>query len=195
MGMAMLIAGLVIFIAVHLFVTRRGERDALIGWIGIAPYKIAFSLISAAGLLLIIFGFGAYRATGWVVVWDPPVWARHLAIPLMWLAFIALVAAYIPGNIKRVLKHPMLVGVKLWALAHLLANGDLGSMLLFGSLLAWAVYDRISLKYRTDAGGPPIPAGGVKNDVVAVVVGSILFAAFGYVFHPLWIGVPVFGTS
>ena len=129
-----------------------------------------------------------------IEVWSPPIWTRHLAIPLVWLAFICLVAAYVPGDIKRVLKHPMLVGVKLWALAHLLANGDLGSMVLFGSLLAWAVFDRISLKHRTDPGGPPIPVGGRKNDAVAILIGTILFAAFGYVFHPLWIGVPVFGT-
>jgi len=93
------------------------------------------------------------------------------------------------------LRHPMLVGVKLWAVAHLIANGDLGSIILFGSVLAWAVYDRISLKRRSDPGGPPIPYGGLTNDIIAVVVGTIIYLAFGLVLHPLWIGVPVFGSA
>ena len=107
---------------------------------------------------------------------------------------IAVVAAYIPGDIKRVLKHPMLVGVKIWAAAHLCANGDLGGIILFGAVLAWAVYDRITLKRRTDPGAPPIPAGGRRNDIIAIVVGTILYLALGFVFHPLVIGVPAFGT-
>ena len=88
----------------------------------------------------------------------------------------------------------MLVSVKLWALAHLITNGDLGSILLFGAILAWAVYDRISLKTRPEGGIPSIVAPGGKNDAVAILIGTIIFLAFGYVFHPLWIGVPVFGT-
>lgn len=194
MGFVLLILGLAVFIGAHVFVTRRDARADLIARLGEGPYKGLFSLVSLAGLALIVLGFAMYRREGMIEIWSPPIWARHLAIPLVWLAFICLVAAYIPGDIKRVLKHPMLVGVKLWALAHLLANGDLGSVVMFGSLLAWAVYDRISLKYRTDPGGLPIPIGGRKNDVVAILIGTILFAAFGYVFHPLWIGVPVLGT-
>jgi len=194
MGFALLILGLVVFIAAHVFVTRRDDRAAMIARIGERPYKGLYSLVSLIGLVLIIYGFAMYRRSGIIEVWSPPIWTRHLAIPLVWLAFICLVAAYIPGDIKRVLKHPMLVGVKLWALAHLLSNGDLGSMVLFGGLLAWAVFDRISLKHRTDPGSPPIPVGGRKNDAIAILIGTILFAAFGYVFHPLWIGVPVLGT-
>jgi hypothetical protein len=114
---------------------------------------------------------------------------------LVWPAFICVTAAYIRGSIARVLRHPMLVGVKLWAIAHLIANGDLGSIILFGSVLAWAVYDRISLKRRSDPGGPPIPYGGLTNDIIAVVVGTIIYLAFGLVLHPLWIGVPVFGSA
>ena len=112
----------------------------------------------------------------------------------MWPASIMFVAAYIPGNIKRVLKHPMLVGVKTWAFAHLCANGDLGGIILFGSVLAWAVYDRITLKHRSDPGAPPIPVGGGKNDIIAIVVGTIVYLALGFVFHPIVIGVPAFGT-
>jgi uncharacterized membrane protein len=98
------------------------------------------------------------------------------------------------GDIARKLKHPLLVGIKLWALAHLLSNGDLGGIILFAAILAWAVYDRISLKRRSDAGAPAIPYGGRRNDVIAVVAGTILYLALGLVFHPLFIGLPVFGS-
>ena len=135
MGFAVLIAGLAVFIGAHVFVTRRAARAAVIARIGEGPYKGLFSLVSLAGLALIVIGFALYRRTGWIEVWTPPVWTRYVAIPLVWLAFICVAAAYFPGDIKRRLKHPMLVGVKLWALAHLLANGDLGSIVLFGSLL------------------------------------------------------------
>lgn len=193
MGLAILVLGLVVFIGAHWFTTMREQRGALVARIGEGPYKGLYSLVALIGLVLIVVGFGRYRATGWIDVWDPPSWTRHVALPLVWLAFIAITAAYIRGEIKRRLKHPMLVGVKLWALAHLIANGDLGSIILFGAILAWAVADRISLKHRRDPGGIQIPQGGWKNDALAVVVGTIIFVAFGYVFHPLWIGVPVFG--
>ena len=128
------------------------------------------------------------------MVWYPSGWTRHIVVALMWPASICVAAAYIPGNIKRVLKHPMLVGVKTWAFAHLCANGDLGGIILFGSVLAWAVYDRITLKHRKDAGAPPIPVGGAKNDIIAIVVGTIIYLALGFVFHPVVIGVPAFAT-
>lgn len=192
MGLAILVLGLVLFFAPHIFVTMREQRAAAIARMGEWPYKGIFSLISLAGLALIVYGYARYRATGWIDVWYPPTWTRHLAVLLMLPSIICIVAAYIPGRIKVVLKHPMLVGVKLWATAHLIANGDLGSIILFGSFLAWAVYDRITLKRRTDAGGPPIPVGGIKNDVLAVVVGTLVFFALGYTFHPAVIGVPVF---
>jgi uncharacterized membrane protein len=117
---------------------------------------------------------------------------RHVTVAMMWPSIVCFAAAYSPGHIKKTLKHPMLVGVKLWAFAHLLANGDLGSIVLFGAILAWAVVDRISLKRRTDPGGPPIPVGGWKNDVVAVIAGTLVYLALGFVFHPLVIGVPAF---
>jgi uncharacterized membrane protein len=119
---------------------------------------------------------------------------KHVTVGLMLPAVILVVAAYLRGKIYLTLKHPMLAGVKLWAFAHLLDNGDLGSMILFASILAWAVYDRISLKRRADGGAPPIPVGGVLNDVLAVVVGIAVYLALGFVFHPVVIGVPVFGA-
>jgi uncharacterized membrane protein len=194
MGLAVEIIGLVLFLGGHVFVSRRGEREALIAKLGRGPYLGLFSLVSIVGLVLIGFGFARYRATGIIPVWYPPAWTRHIVVALMWPASIAVVAAYIPGDIKRVLKHPMLVGVKIWAVAHLCANGDLGGIILFGSVLAWAVYDRITLKRRTDPGAPPVPIGGRRNDIIAIIVGTILYLALGFVFHPIVIGVPAFGT-
>lgn len=194
MGLAIEIVGLIVFLGPHVFVSLRGRREALIAAIGTGTYKGLFSLVSIIGLVLIGYGFARYRAEGLIVLWYPPAWTRHIVVALMWPASIAVVAAYVPGDIKRVLKHPLLVGVKLWAFAHLCANGDLGGIILFGAVLAWAVYDRISLKHRTDAGAPPIPVGGRRNDIIAIVVGTILYLALGFVFHPLVIGLPAFGT-
>jgi uncharacterized membrane protein len=193
MGLAVEIFGLILFLGAHVFVTMRDRRAMLVGNIGEWPYRGLFSLVSIAGIVLIAYGFAAYRAAGLIMVWSPPGWTRHIVEALMWPASIMVVAAYIPGNIKRVLKHPLLVGVKTWAFAHLCANGDLGGIILFGSVLAWAVYDRITLKRRSDPGAPPIPVGGVTNDIIAVVVGTIVYLALGFVFHPVVIGVPAFG--
>src|SRR5882762_10782625 len=192
MGLAILVLGLIAFLGAHVFVTLRAPRAALVKRIGEWPYKGLMSVVSLAGLILIGYGFGQYRATGWVDVWSPPRWTFYITQILMWPASICVVAAYSRGNIWRALKHPMLVGVKTWAVAHLISNGDLGSIVLFGSFLAWAVYDRITLKRRSDPGAPPIPIGGRTNDIIAVVVGTILYLALGFVFHPLVIGKPVF---
>jgi uncharacterized membrane protein len=194
MGLAEEILGLVIFLGAHVFVTMRDRRAALVARLGEWPYRGLFSVVSIVGILLIAYGFADYRAAGMIPVWDPPAWTRHIVVALMWPASILVVAAYIPGNIKRVVKHPMLVGVKTWAFAHLCANGDLGGIILFGSVLAWAVYDRITLKHRSDPGAPPIPVGGGRNDIIAVAVGTVLYLALGFVFHPIVIGVPAFAT-
>ena len=192
--MGVLVIGLVAFIGAHVFVTLRAPRAAVIARIGEWPYKGLIALVSLIGLVLIGYGFGQYRATQWIDVWSPPRWTYYVTQILMWPASICVVAAYIRGNIWRRLKHPMLVGVKTWAVAHLISNGDLGSIVLFGSLLAWAVYDRITLKRRGDPGAPAIAAGGHRNDTIALVVGTVLYLALGLVFHPIVVGVPVFGT-
>jgi uncharacterized membrane protein len=192
MGLAILIIGLAVFIGSHVFVTRREARAALIARIGELPYKALFALVSLLGLALIVWGFARYQADGYVQVWTPPTWMRHVTVALVWPAIIFVTAAYIPGDIKRTLKHPLLVGVKLWALAHLLSNGDLGGIILFAAILGWAVFDRITLKRRTDAGALPIPVGGRRNDIIAVVVGTLLYVALGFWFHPYVIGKPVF---
>ena len=192
-GLAILVAGLVVFIGAHVFVTMRDQRAALIGRIGEGPYKGLLALASVIGLILIGYGFGEYRATDWIDVWYPPRWTFYITELLMWPASIFVVAAYIRGHIWRTLKHPMLVGVKTWAVAHLISNGDLGSILLFGSFLLWAGYDRMTLKHRADAGAPTIPAGGHRNDIIALVVGTVLYVVLGLVFHPLVVGRAVFG--
>jgi uncharacterized membrane protein len=195
MGLIVEILGLVIFLGAHVFVSMRDERAALISEVGIGPYRGLFSLVSIVGIALICYGFAKYRAAGLIPVWYPPLWTHHIVEALMWPASIMVAAAYIPGNIKRVLKHPMLAGVKTWAFAHLCANGDLGGIILFGSVLAWTVYDRITLKSRGDPGAPSLPVGGVKYDIIAVVVGTILYLALGFVFHPVIIGVPAFAAA
>jgi uncharacterized membrane protein len=194
MGLEILVLGLVIFIAAHVFVTCRGARANLIARIGLMPYRGLFSLVAIVALVLIVWGFGHYLHDEFRPVWTPPIWMRHVTVALVWPAIILMTAAYIRGDIYRKLKHPFLAGVKLWALAHLLSNGDLGGIILFGSILAWAVYDRISLKRRTDAGAPVIPVGGRRNDVIAVIVGTLIYLALGFLFHPLFIGIPVFGS-
>jgi uncharacterized membrane protein len=194
LGLLVMILGLVLFLGVHTLSTQRKLRARLIASSGEGGYKIGYALASLLGLVLIVWGFAHYRAAGIWVVWTPPAALKHFAEALMLPAVILVVAAYIRGRIYTTLKHPMLAGVKLWAAAHLLANGDLGGIILFGSFLGWAVFDRISLKHRADAGAPPIPVGGPGNDLIAVAVGIVAYLALGFAFHPVVIGVPVFGV-
>ena len=194
MGLVVMILGLALFLGIHLFITKRDARADLIARIGEGGYKIAFSLVSTVGLVLIVWGYATYRATGWIDVWYPPTAMKHITILLMLPAVIMVAASYIRGRIYTTLKHPMLAGIKLWALSHLLANGDLGSIILFGSLLGWAVIARLSLKRRPDSGAPPIPVGGVGNDAISVGVGVVAYLALAFAFHPVVIGMPVFGA-
>ena len=193
MGLLVMILGLILFLGVHTLTTQRKLRAQAITSMGEGGYKIGYALASLAGLALIVWGFAQYRATGWINVWNPPTVLKHITVALMLPAVIMVVASYIRGRIYTTLKHPMLAGIKLWAAAHLLANGDLGSIILFGSFLAWAVYDRISLKHRSDAGAPPIPVGGPGNDLIAIAVGLVAYLALAFAFHPVVIGVPVVG--
>jgi uncharacterized membrane protein len=194
MGLLVMILGLVLFLGVHTLTTQREMRARVIAASGEGGYKIGYTLVSLLGFVLIVWGFAHYRATGMWEIWTPPTALKHLAVALMLPAVILVVASYIRGRIYTRLKHPMLAGIKLWAAAHLLANGDLGSIILFGSFLGWAVFDRISLKHRADSGAPPIPVGGPGNDLIAVAVGIVAYLALGFAFHPVVIGVPVFGV-
>jgi uncharacterized membrane protein len=194
LGLLVMILGLVLFLGVHTLTMQRDLRGSFIASMGEGGYKIGYALVSLAGLALIVWGFGHYRAAGMINVWYPPKFLKHITVALMLPAVILVAASYIRGRIYTGLKHPMLAGVKLWAAAHLLANGDLGSIILFGSFLAWAVFDRISLKRRTDVGAPPIPVGGLANDLIAVAVGFVAYLALAFAFHPVVIGVPVVGV-
>jgi uncharacterized membrane protein len=194
LGLAVMILGLVLFLGVHTLTTQRALRARVVGAMGEGSYKIVYAAVALAGLALIVWGFAQYRAAGLWPVWTPPKAFKHIAVALMLPAVILVAASYIRGRIYTALKHPMLSGVKLWAAAHLLANGDLGAIILFGSILGWAVFDRISLKHRADAGAPPISVGGPGNDLIAVAVGVVAYLALAFAFHPVVIGVPVVGV-
>jgi uncharacterized membrane protein len=194
MGLAILILGLVVFLASHVFVSMRGARANMIARLGLNGYRVLFSIVALIGLAIIVWGYGDYRAHGWIQVWSPPSFMRHITVGLMLLAVIFFTAAFIPSHIKMTLKHPMLAGIKTWALAHLLVNGDLGSILLFGSFLAWGVFARIAAKRRGDLGATTAPASWI-NDIIVIVIGIVIYLALGYAFHPMVIGVPVFGRA
>ena len=184
--MTLLIVGIVVFLGIHLCRRSRACATALIGRFGETGYKALFSLLSIAGFVLLVWGFAHAPV---IQVWTPPAWTRWVAIVLMLPAFIFLVAAYVPGQIKAKLKHPFLVAIKTWALAHLIANGDLASIVLFGSFLAYAVYDRITLKRRQPTSLIGVPGtGGPRNDVIAIVLGVVLYVLFLVWLHPLLIG-------
>jgi uncharacterized membrane protein len=192
MGLLILVLGLVVLLGAHIFVTFRDARAAAMTRLGQNGYRVLFALVSIAGLVLIVWGYGQYHAHELIQVWSPPAFMRHVTEGLMLFAVIFFTAAFIPSHIKAKLKHPMLAGVKTWALAHLLSNGDLGSILLFGAFLAWGVYARIAAKRRGDVGTTTAPAGWT-NDIIVVVIGIVIYLALGYAFHPMVIGAPVFG--
>jgi uncharacterized membrane protein len=194
MGLAILVLGLVVFLGAHVFVSMRVERARVIARLGQNGYRALFAAVALIGLAVIVWGYADYRAHGWIQVWSPPAFMRHITVGLMLFSVIFVTAAFIPSHIKAKLKHPMLAGIKTWALAHLLSNGDLGSILLFGSFLAWGVYARIATKRRGDAGTTTAPAGWT-NDILVIVIGIVIYLALGYAFHPMVIGVPVFGRA
>jgi uncharacterized membrane protein len=191
--MTLLVVGLVIFLGVHLVPTQAEVRGGLAARFGEGTYKAVFSVLSLIGLVLIVLGYHKLQLMPGKnpQLWSPPVWTRHLAFVLMLPSFVLLVAAYVPSRIRTAVKHPMLAAVKIWALAHLLANGDLGSLVLFGSFLAWAVYDRISVKERAAPGPLGERRGGLGGDLVALALGTALWAFMLYYGHTLLIGVPL----
>ena len=190
--MMVLVVGLILFLGVHLVPTSPELRDGLKERIGEVPYKVIFSLLSLIGFVVIVLGFHKLQLHPGKnpVLWDPPTWTRHIAVALMLPAMIFLVASVIPSRIRTAVRHPMLIGIKTWAFAHLIANGDLGALLLFGSFLAFAVYDRISVKKRGAQGplGNATPSSPI-NDVIVIVVGVALYAALLYGGHQWLIGV------
>jgi uncharacterized membrane protein len=189
--MLVMVLGLVLFFAIHLVPTNVELKNGLVARFGEGGYKAIFSVVSLVGLTLIVLGFYKLQLHPGKnpQLWIPPIWTRHLALALMLPAMIALVAAYVPSHIHVMLKHPMLVAIKIWALAHLLANGDLASLVLFGGFLAFAVYDRISVKRRGALGPIGRGSGPWSNDIIVVLVGVALYAAIVLYLHELVIGV------
>lgn len=182
--------GLFGFLGIHsIAIVAPGWRERTIASIGAPAWRAAYSVASLVAFLALIHGYGIARQSP-VVVYTPPVGLRHVAMLLMLPAFTMLLSAYLPGRIKTRLKHPMLAAVKLWALAHLLANGTLVDLLLFGGFLAWAVADRISVGRRPQAAQRATPRGWL-NDAIAVIGGLVLYAVFLLWAHGRWIGVPL----
>jgi uncharacterized membrane protein len=192
--MTLLILGLLIFLGTHsVRVFADDWRSATRGRIGEQPWKGTYSLMSLLGFVLICYGFGQARQTT-ALLWVAPVWTRHLAALLMLLSFVLLAAANVPGNaIKARLHHPMVLGVKVWALAHLLANGSLVDVLLFGSFLLWAVLNFRAARQRDRHLQTVYPPGRTVPTLVAVGGGVAAWAVFAFWAHGVLIGVRPFG--
>lgn len=189
--MAILVVGLILFLGVHsVGIVAPGWRERMQARVGEKKWKGVYALIAAAGLVLLIYGYGEARENP-VVVYTPPFWLRHVTALLLVPVFPLLFAAYLPGRIKAALKHPMLVGVMFWGLAHLLANGTLADVLLFGGFLAWAIADRVSFERRPPQVLRTAPTSAA-NDVIAVALGLGVYVVFALWFHAVLIGVPAF---
>ena len=192
--MTLLILGLLLFLGVHsVRIVADGWRTRVIGRLGEGAWKGVYALLSLTGFLMIVWGYGAARLEP-VVLWASPTWTRHLAALLVLFAFVLLAAAYVPGNaIKARLHHPMVLAVKVWAFAHLLANNTLADLLLFGSFLAWAVVDYISARRRDRAAGTVYAPGRAGPTAVTVAVGAVAYVVFAMWAHLLLFGVRPFG--
>ena len=186
--MTALLAGLILFFAVHsISIAYPSWRDRVAVRIGEWSWKGIYSVVAIIGFVLIVWGYGLARQDP-VILYVPPLWLHHVSLLLMVFVFPLLLAAYLPGRIKTATKHPMLAATKLWAFAHLLANGTLADVFLFGSFLIWAVADRISMTHREQRWIPQAPASRA-NDAVAIVLGLGLYVAFVFWLHTRLIGV------
>ncbi|NRG18965.1 NnrU family protein [Rhizobiales bacterium] len=189
--MAYLVLGLVLFLGTHSLPMFPDADSHLKARLGEGAFKGIFSLVSVVGLVFIVIGYGDARFAGPALLYEPPVWLAHLVMLLMLPVFILVLSTYLPGRIKAGAKHPTILAVKIWAFAHLLANGDAASVLLFGSFLAWAVADRISLKRRGMPGGVAPGEGALRNDVAAIAGGLVIYGLFVWQLHSWLIGVPI----
>jgi uncharacterized membrane protein len=192
---AYLILGLALFLGVHsVRIFADDWRTAQVARMGELPWKGVYALFSIAGLALIVWGYGLARADP-VVLWIPPVWTRHLAALLTVPAFILLVAAYLPGShIKAKIGHPMVAGVKIWALAHLLANGNLADVILFGAFLVWSIVNFVASRRRDRLAGRSYVAQGWSRDAAVAGIGLLAWALFALWGHTWLIGVKPFGA-
>jgi len=191
--MTLLIAGLIVFLGAHsVRIFAEDWRGVQVAKLGLGAYKGIYSVVSALGLVLIVIGYGQAREAA-IVIWDPPLWARHVSALLVLFAFVLLAAAYVPRNhIKAAVGHPMVLGVKIWAFGHLLANGHLEDLLLFGGFLVWAVFDYRAARRRDGSQGRAGVRGTLAGDVTTVVVGAVAWAVFALYLHGWLIGVRPF---
>ena len=191
--MALLIGGLALFLVVHLLPTLPAVRAELIKRLGAGLYRGLFSLASIVGLVAIVFGYGQMQGLGRgnPELWAPPAWIKHVVLLLMIPAVILLVAAFVPSRIRSAVRHPMLAALAIWAFAHLLANGDLASLLLFGSFLAFAVIDRISVTARASSGPLGNAKGGALHDMAVIAAGLALYLLILFWGHARLTGVPL----
>lgn len=186
--MGMFVLGLGLFAVSHGVLVAPSLAGGLRARLGEGGRKLFVTALAAIGLVLVVLGWGDAASLG--AAWTPPIWTRHITLALMLPALILLAAAYLPaGWIKRVAKHPMLAGVKVWAFAHLASNGDVRSLALFGVFLAYAVVARIALKRRGDVGAAAATPA-LTGDVLAVAFGAAAYAAVAFWLHPILFGVP-----
>ena len=192
--MTLLVLGLVLFLGIHSSrVFAEGARQRFIAERGLNAWKGLYSLVSLAGFVLLVWGYGQARLEP-VVLWGSPLWVRHLASLLTLVSFVFLAAAYVPGNaIKARLQHPMVLGVKAWALAHLVSNNTLADLLLFGGFLAWSVLSYRAARARDRAAGVVPGAARGSRTALAVVIGLAAWAVFAFWAHRALIGVRPFG--
>ncbi len=188
--MLFLVIGLVLFFAIHsVSIINAGWRDNMAQRLGLAPWRVLYSLMSLGGLVLLIWGYGMARSDP-VILYTSPSWLRYVNFLLMLFVFPLLIATYLPGKIRTTVKHPTFAAIKIWAFAHLLVNGRLADVLLFGCFLAWAVAGRISMKQRKQR-----PVMGVSaapdNDLIAVLTGLGIYVLFFVVIHRWMTGIPL----
>jgi len=188
--MTALVAGLVLFLGVHsVRIVGDRWRSDMMARLGPLRWKAVYSLLSLAGLILIVWGYGQARLDP-VVVWSPPPWTRHLTSLLVLPSFVLIAAGNLPGTkMRAALGHPMVLGTKLWAFAHLLSNGMLADIVLFGAFLAWAIADYASARRRDRLEGKVYREGSIGRDALAVAIGTAAWAAFGFWLHGPLIGV------
>ena len=192
--MILLILGLIVFLGAHsLRIFADSWRSAQIARIGEGSWKGLYSLVSIAGFVLLIWGYGRARSAT-TVLWQPPSWTHYVAALFVLVAFVLVAAAYVRGTrIKSALHHPMILGVKSWAFGHLIANGTLADVVLFGSFLVWAIVDFAASRRRDRLAGTVYPPGAAGRDAIAIAIGLAGWAIFAFYLHERWIGVRPLG--
>ncbi len=192
--MIFLLLGLLLFLGIHsVRICAAPWRIAQIARVGEGKWKGVFSLVSLVGFFLIVWGYGQARLEP-LVLWNPAAWTRHVAAPLTFVAFVLIAAAYVPGTrIKAAIGHPMVAGVTVWAAAHLIANGMLADIVLFGGFMVWAIAAFASSRRRDREAGTVYPAGSLSRDALAAAIAGVVWIVFALWLHLRLIGVRPLG--